>query len=74
MPEGDESFQFSLDKPVEEGQKYTVEVIGEGKEGDGVAKVNNFVVFIPGANEGEEVTIEIDEVRARSAVGKIVEE
>jgi len=70
----DEGFSFTLEKPLSEGDTYEVDIIGEGKEGDGVAKVNNFVVFIPNANEGDHVTIEIEEVRARSAVGKVVDE
>ncbi len=73
MAEEGEDFGFSLEKPVEEGDTYEVEIIGEGKEGDGVAKVKNFVVFVPEANEGEKVKIEISEVRARSAVGKVLE-
>ena len=73
MAEDEEDFGFSLEKPVEEGETYEVEIIGEGKEGDGVAKVENFVVFVPEANEGQTVEIEIEEVRARSAVGKVVE-
>lgn len=73
MAEEEEDFGFTLEKPVEEGETYEVEIIGEGKEGDGVAKVNNFVVFVSGANEGDHVEIEIEEVRGRSAIGKVVE-
>lgn len=70
----EESFGFTLEKPVEEGETYEVDIIGEGKEGDGVAKINNFVVFIAGANEGEHVNVRIKEVKARSAIGEVVEE
>lgn len=74
MPEDEgEDFGFTLEKPVEEGETYEVDIIGEGKEGDGVAKIDNFVVFIPGANEGDHVEIEVEEVRGRSAIGKVVE-
>ncbi len=73
MAEEGEDFSFTLEKPVEEGETYEVDIIGEGKEGDGVAKIDNFVVFVDGANEGDHVEIEITEVRGRSAVGKVVE-
>jgi predicted RNA-binding protein with TRAM domain len=33
-------------KSVELGKEYTVDIIGTGKSGDGIAKVRGFIVFI----------------------------
>ncbi len=59
--------------PVEVGEEYDVEIEDTGKEGDGIARIDNFVVFIPGADVGDEVTIEIKTVKHTFAVGEIVE-
>ena len=36
-----------LTAPVEEGETYTVEIEGVGSEGDGVAKIDEFTIFVP---------------------------
>lgn len=49
--------------PVSEGDVLDVDVISVGNKGDGVAKIaSGFVIFIPGGNVGETVTVEITEV------------
>src|ERR1700756_5910946 len=49
--------------PVEEGQEVEVTVESVGRRGDGIARVNNFVIFIPGTNAGEKVKVRITGVR-----------
>ena len=44
-----------------------------GSKGDGVARIKNFVVFIPGAKKGEKARIKIKSVRERFAIGEKVE-
>jgi 23S rRNA (uridine2552-2'-O)-methyltransferase len=51
--------------PVEEGDRIEVEIIDEGSEGDGVAKVETYTLFVPGADEGETVEVEVTEVKPR---------
>jgi predicted RNA-binding protein with TRAM domain len=48
----------------------TIESVG--RRGDGIARVNNFVVFIPGTNAGEKVKIRITGVRNNFATGEVV--
>ena len=48
--------------PVKVGEEYTVKIINVGKRGDGVAKIEGFVVFIPKARKGEEVKVKITKV------------
>ncbi len=64
---------FGASPPVEEGETYDVEIEDMGKEGDGVAKINNFVVFIPDTDVGDKVTIEITKVLHTMAFGEVKE-
>ncbi|MEF8873676.1 MAG: TRAM domain-containing protein [Candidatus Thermoplasmatota archaeon] len=59
--------------PVEEGETYKVKIEDIGKEGDGVAKVENFVVFVPDTDVGDEVEIEITRVLRTLAFGEVVD-
>ncbi|MBS1264036.1 MAG: Ribosomal RNA large subunit methyltransferase E [Methanonatronarchaeales archaeon] len=51
--------------PVREGDVLRVEIVDTGSEGDGVARVDDFVLFVPGTDVGEELEVEVIEVRAR---------
>ena len=53
--------------PVESGDELTVEITDEGREGDGIARVDGFTVFVPDGDVGEEVEIRIDDVNPRFA-------
>ena len=35
--------------PVEKNKEYIVEIIDNGFEGEGIAKVDNFAIFVPNA-------------------------
>lgn len=67
------SNEFGVSPPVEEGETYDVTIEDIGKEGDGVAKVENFVVFVPDTKVGDEVKIEINKVLQTMAFGEVVE-
>jgi len=58
--------------PVEEGDRIEVEIIDEGSEGDGVAKVETYTLFVPGADEGETVEVEVTEVKPRFGFAELV--
>ncbi len=57
---------------VERGRKYDVQVTDIGREGDGIARIGNTRVYVPGTTKGDNVTIEIIQVRANFAIGKKV--
>lgn len=61
-----------LKKPVEEGERYKVEIVDEGKEGDGIAKIKDLVIFVPEAKVNQKVEIEITSVKENFAEAKIV--
>lgn len=58
---------------IQKNQEYIVEIIDNGYEGEGIAKIDNFTIFIPGAIKGEKVRILIVKVLSSHAFGKILE-
>jgi predicted RNA-binding protein with TRAM domain len=63
----------SFPRPVNVGEEYDVEINEIGSKGDGIARVKNFVVFIPNVKRGEKMRIKIKEVRSRFAIGEKIE-
>lgn len=59
--------------PVEKNKEYVVDIIDNGFEGEGIAKIDNFTIFVPGAIKGEKIKILILKVLSSHAFGKILE-
>lgn len=57
---------------IEKNQVYNVEIIDNGFHGEGIAKIDNFPIFIPGAIKGEKAEIKILKVQSSFAYGKII--
>lgn len=62
-----------LTAPVTAGDELVVEVTDEGREGDGVARVDGFTVFVPDAAADEEVEIRIEDVKPRFAFAERID-
>lgn len=58
---------------VEKNKEYIVDIIDNGFQGEGIAKIEGFTVFIPNAIKGEKVKILIVKVLTSHAFGKILE-
>ena len=58
---------------VEKNKEYIVEVIDNGYEGEGIAKIEDFTIFVQGAIKGEKVRILIVKVLTSHAFGKLIE-
>lgn len=58
---------------MKKNEEYIVDIIDNGYEGEGIAKIDNFTIFIPGAIKGEKVKILIVKVTTSYAFGKILE-
>jgi len=43
--------------PVKKNEEYIVDIIDNGYEGEGIAKIDNFTIFINGAIKGEKCKI-----------------
>ncbi|MFC7057451.1 23S rRNA (uridine(2552)-2'-O)-methyltransferase [Halovenus salina] len=63
-----------LTAPVRAGDELAVEIVDTGSEGDGIARVEDFTVFVPGAQEGETVPVEIEDVKPRFAFAAVRED
>lgn len=60
--------------PVQEGEYRTVTIADRGEQGDGIARVERgYVVIVPNTDVGDEVTVEITDVRQNFAFGEIVQ-
>ena len=55
--------------PVEVGKEYDIKIEDIAREGDGIARVEGFVIFVPETQVGDQVKIQVDKVMRRFAVG-----
>jgi len=58
---------------LENNKEYIVKVDSLGYEGEGVAKIDRYPIFIPGALKGETVRTEIIKAKKKYAHGKLIE-
>jgi predicted RNA-binding protein with TRAM domain len=58
--------------PVEVGEELDVVIEAVGEKGDGIAKKNGFVLFVPNAKEGETVRVKITKVLQKVGFADIV--
>ncbi|MGC9037170.1 MAG: TRAM domain-containing protein [Candidatus Micrarchaeia archaeon] len=63
---------YFLPKPVKVGDVVEVTIEGTASRGDGLAKVNGFVVFVKGTKPGDKLQVKIVEVRTKFAIGEPV--
>jgi predicted RNA-binding protein with TRAM domain len=61
-----------IGRPVEEGKEYVVTIDAKGSMGDGIAKVDGFVIFVSKGEVGKQVKVKITSVKRTFAVGEIV--
>ena len=59
---------------VEEGQTYEVKITGTGRKGDGVAERGEYTIFVPGAEEGDVVTVYIENVSGNLAFARLAQQ
>ena len=59
--------------PVEKNKEYIVEILDNGYEGEGIAKIDDFAIFVPNSIKGEKIKVLILKVLSSYAYGKIVE-
>ena len=59
-------------KPVETGKEYEVQISETSRKGDGIARVQGFVIFVTGGKVGQKVKVKITNVGARFATAEVV--
>lgn len=66
--------EFGFGKPpVKVGDIREVKIEAVGSEGDGIAKIDGFVVFVPGTKINDSVKIRITKVLKKYGFAEIVE-
>ncbi len=54
--------------PVHAGEEYDVEITDVAAKGDGICKIEGFIIFVGGASKGEHCRVKIREVRHRFGI------
>lgn len=62
-----------MEIPIQKNKEYIVDIIDNGFEGEGIAKIKNFTIFIDGAIKGEKCKILIVKITSSHAFGKLIE-
>ncbi|MGV8168646.1 MAG: TRAM domain-containing protein [Candidatus Nanoarchaeia archaeon] len=58
--------------PVNVGEEFDVKIEAVGEKGDGIAKKNGFVIFVPGVKEGQDVRVKVTRVLRKVGFGEVV--
>ncbi len=73
MEETPETSKFPS-KPVEVGAEYDVEIKELSRRGEGIARIQGLVVFVPKTKTGDHVKIRVTRISRRFAEAQVVEE
>ena len=63
---------FNSQKPVETGKEYDVQITETSRRGDGIARIQGFVIFVKNGRTGQNVKAKIIQVGERFATAEIV--
>ncbi len=58
---------------VEKNKEYVLDIISQGYEGEGIAKIGSYPIFIEGALKNEKVKVKIVKTKKTYAYGKLLE-
>ena len=58
--------------PVKEGDELDVKIEAVGEKGDGIAKKQGFVLFVPNAKTGDEVRVRVTRVLRNAGFAEII--
>lgn len=59
--------------PVKVGETYDVSIEDIAKEGDGIGRIEGFVIFVPQTKVGDKVKIKVNKVMRKFAIAEKVE-
>jgi predicted RNA-binding protein with TRAM domain len=65
--------RFNMKKPVEVDKEYEAEIEDISRRGDGIAKIEGFIIFVPNTKQGEHVKFKVTRVGSRFATGELVQ-
>ena len=61
-----------MDIPIKKNDELDVEIIDYGVDGEGIAKINGYTIFVMGALKNEKVKVHITKVQKDYAFAKII--
>jgi predicted RNA-binding protein with TRAM domain len=61
-------------KPVEVGKEYEADIQEVSRRGEGIARIEGLVIFVPNAKQGEHVKIKVTRISRRFAEAEVVGE
>jgi predicted RNA-binding protein with TRAM domain len=64
--------KLTAPKPVETGKEYEVDVTEVSRQGDGIARVRGYIIFVKNGRPGQKLKIQVNQVGARFATATIV--
>jgi len=64
----------SFTAPVKVGDEIDVKIEAVGEKGDGIAKKDGFVLFVPNTKEGDEVKVKVTRVLRRVGFAEVIGE
>jgi predicted RNA-binding protein with TRAM domain len=68
------SYSYSnMNKPVEVDKEYEAEIEDISRRGDGIVKIQGFIIFVPNTKQGEHVKFKVTRVGSRFAIGELVQ-
>ncbi len=59
--------------PISEGETHEVSIKSVGEKGDGIARINGFVVFVSGTKKGDYVKVKITKVLPKVGFAQVLE-
>ena len=65
---------FSRQAPVKEGEEYEADITEVSRRGDGIAKIEGFIIFVSDPKTGDHVKFKITRVSRRFATAEIVKQ
>jgi predicted RNA-binding protein with TRAM domain len=63
---------MGFSSPIDVGETYDVTIEDVGREGDGITRVEGFVVFVPNTKKGDSVKIRVTKVSRRVGFAEVV--
>lgn len=67
------SYGFNQNQPVELDKEYEARIEDMSRRGDGIAKIEGFVIFVPNTKQGDQIKFKITRVGNRFAIGELVQ-
>ena len=66
--------RFHVKAPVEVDQEFEAEIEDVSRRGEGIAKIEGFIVFVPNTEQGDQAKFRIARVGNRFAIAELLQD